>query len=95
MTYVRYDCPVDGCGWHHDGDWANMPPRLLVRQELSPGETLDLVLTQAAREAAAAVDAVLREHLESHDVVDWLRTVQRLRMELGQYESDIQPHTVP
>jgi hypothetical protein len=81
VTYTRYDCPVDGCDWHYDGDPSNTPPHRQTQQELSPKETTrDIMLTQAAREVAVAVDAALREHLESHDVVDWLRTIRRLKM---------------
>lgn len=72
-------CPVDGCDFDLAVASANAaadPIRIRVGQPL--GDAID----ESARENAAAREAALRTHLETHDVMDWMRTVRRLEQEL-------------
>ncbi len=80
-----YTCPVDDCPWEYD--------RATV-QRRAPTQGAPRTYT-SAREAIAAWarainavdDAVAREHLESHDVIDFVRTIARLRDQLAAHEA--------
>ena len=72
-------CPVDGCDVDLAvvaADAAADPIRIRVGQPLS--EAID----EASRENAAAREAVLRTHLQAHDVFDFVRTIRRLEQDL-------------
>lgn len=83
-------CPVDGCNFDLAAASANAaadPIRIRVGQPL--GDAMD----ESARENAAAREAALRTHLETHDVMDWMRTVRRLEQELyNAGPTGVRPH---
>lgn len=81
-----YLCPVDGCTWQLD-ELALPPTRIVVG-----AVSLDEALTASARVSAQATEAMLREHMDTHDVFDFLRTIQRLNQDLYQGQSGIRPH---
>lgn len=88
MTRMRtalYLCPVDGCAWQLDE--LSLPPT-----RIAIGPDLDAALTANAKASTQAMEATLREHMETHDVVDFLRTIQRLNQDLAQGHSGIRPH---
>jgi hypothetical protein len=80
----RHECPLDGCGWTLD--LATVPPSTgmsVMPVGASPEDQLSVALKDAAVNLAKAVEAALRAHFDTHDVVDFLRTIQRLRDELA------------
>lgn len=77
MTTTRYECIVDGCDWHYDE-----PPladgRIAVNLA-AYGRAASLADALANRQAT---ETALRTHLESHDSIEWARTVNRLQTAL-------------
>lgn len=65
-----------------------------VFQDLSP-EGINEGISKVANERARKTEQVLREHLESHEVLDFLRTSKRLENDLYQQHSGIRPHIYP
>lgn len=74
MTTTRYGCIVDGCGWHHDE-----PTGLDAPQWPAGAQSVEEAAHRAAIERAIGQEPVFRAHLESHDVIDFARTIRRLR----------------
>jgi hypothetical protein len=84
-------CPITGCGWHLD-----IPPAHVVSEpQLVDGQvrfrTIDF----------HKVEAVLREHLNYHSVLEWLfevqsqeKRIQILRTELQSIKENIVPSYV-
>jgi hypothetical protein len=66
--------------------------RYLLPAGMSGQEAINAAVNEVALRRARETEAVIREHLESHDVLDWVRTVQRLQMELAQIDGGIRPH---
>lgn len=85
-TYVL--CEVDGCDWRLNTDqqgearWVFLGP---TREDFDDAARR-YTLTHAAK-----VERLLREHLESHDVVDFMRTIKRLETDLARQESAGRP----
>jgi hypothetical protein len=73
-----YECPVDGCGWvlSQEAYERQRPP---IRADGAP-------------QVGQWLKAILRQHLETHDVFEWVDTVLRLNQELAQQHSGIRPH---
>lgn len=86
MRVTIYQCPVDGC------DWELQPESLPAARVLVGGATLEEALAASASASAKTMEAVLRDHLAVHDVLDFLRTIQRLNQHLAQFDSGIRPH---
>jgi hypothetical protein len=86
-------CAVDGCGWMADTDEPSATRT--VARFTSPADTIDDAISRASRDRAAELEVILREHAESHDVLDYLRTIQRLNADLAQQGSGIRPHVYP
>lgn len=81
-------CPVDGCDVDLAAIIEAVPPAP-IRVSADLGEAL----LEAGREGAKARDAALRAHLETHDVLDWMRTVRRLEQELyNAGPTGVRPH---
>ncbi|MFF4600574.1 hypothetical protein [Amycolatopsis sp. NPDC001319] len=88
-----WECPVDGCDWTLSQlDYERNRPPLRAKVTLDAAGAPQLDIGQAIVADAKHLDGMLREHLETHDVVDWLKTVQRLNQELSQFDSGIRPH---
>jgi hypothetical protein len=79
-------CPVDGCEWRLS--MAEVELRTMVTGFTLDRETMEIV----ARKQAETTEGVIRQHAESHDVLDYLRTIQRLRTDLAQQDYGIRPH---
>lgn len=77
-------CPVEGCEWTFN-------PLVLPAPRFLLADTGELV-SQTTDEEAEVTKKTVRDHLESHDVFDFWRTIQDLRQELAQYGSGIRPH---
>lgn len=85
-----WTCPVDGCDWKLNQDQSSKAERYEVR-DLTP-EGINEGISKVANARAKEMEAVLRDHLDSHDVLDFLRTIQRLNQDLAQFNSGIRPH---
>lgn len=73
-------CPADGC----DVDLAVIIKDAAadpIRIRIGESQSLSEAIAESASENAKARDAAIRAHLETHDVLDWLKTVRRLEQE--------------
>jgi hypothetical protein len=86
------ECPVDGCEWTMDPDAGAGPVQYTVRTDLPWNEAVSAAVAEVALRRAAEVERLVREHAESHDVLDYLRTIRRLEQDLAQQGSGIRPH---
>lgn len=81
---TRYLCPLD-CGWHHDetppdfSDPTALHP--FIPQDWAAG--MDGMAAGFAAGQLAVVEAAVREHLETHPLVEWVAEVARLQRELN------------
>lgn len=65
-------CPLSSCPWTLEKDGAEPAghkPRIVEPENV-------------AREIAMAADAIIREHLETHALLEWVQEVTRLRAQL-------------
>lgn len=93
-------CPVDGCPQPHADLVAKILNTPIAKIKISmdairiggPGGALNDAITAGITERARAAEAVLRRHAESHDVLDYLRTIHRLNCELDGRRAGIRPH---
>lgn len=76
MTTSRYLCPLD-CGWHHDQP-DPMPDLALAKLPL-PTPDLAYVLTLGHLHG---VEAILRAHLETHTLLEWVQALQASKQQL-------------
>lgn len=83
----EWPCPVDGCDWRlRESDVEFGPQR-------GAGPTLEDAINAMAAGRAKAIDDHLRAHLESHDVLDFVRTIRRLEQELyNAGPTGVRPH---
>jgi hypothetical protein len=68
---TRYTCPIDSCGWVHDD------PGPFQRELVEAGDPHDVV-----RQHFLAMEDLVREHLETHSLLEWAQEVDRLKAEL-------------
>ena len=70
-----FSCPVDGCGWAH------------MEPELDPGidaHTLagafgpGVMAQVATNQRTERIEKTIREHLRSHDSLEWLKTIHAM-----------------
>lgn len=85
-----WTCPVDGCGWKLGMDQPASHRRYFFK-DLTP-QGVSEGISAAATASAKETERVLRDHLESHDVLDFVRTIHRLNNDLAQVNSGIRPH---
>lgn len=77
-------CPLEECDWKLRTDLGALPVRYVVA-DLTP-EGISAAISQVARKRAEMTEEVIRQHLGTHDPIDYLRTIVTLRQRLGQYE---------
>lgn len=90
MTYGSpfINCPVDNCLWSYNTD-SGGPTRYVV-EEFTP-DGIDTAISKLAMARAAATDTAIREHLNSHELIDYVITINRLRDKLRRAEALISP----
>ncbi len=75
----RMSCTVDGCDWFHD--------------DAGPDPHLALPTTEHIRHVMLlhyrGVEAVLAEHLATHEPIEYLRTIQRLNSRVAELEQQL------
>lgn len=97
-------CPVDGCDWSLDIDSLDMQHAVIARVRrdwftvdglLTRPGAIETFVGETVQARAKVIDEMLRAHLGTHDVLDWLKTVRRLEMDLAQSGRCLRPHVVP
>lgn len=84
---TRLTCPVTGCRWTHD--------------DPGPVTNISAVMHAAPEEAAKMpltshwvnLDQVIRDHLGTHSLEDWVRELARLRDEAAGYRKALEAIT--
>ncbi|WP_327066806.1 hypothetical protein [Kitasatospora sp. NBC_01302] len=92
MTAVaRYFCPLD-CGWHHDQAALDFTDRdrLYPIADLPCPEGVDLIAFGAAAGELQAVDAIVKAHLETHELIEWVQAVGRLKTERDRLTAELE-----
>lgn len=87
-------CPVDHCPQPHAADVRdalNSPPVLRIRAGVPLDRALDEGIRAQVLEQSGQVERILREHLESHNVFEFVDTIRRLEKELLEHA----PERVP
>lgn len=85
MNIPVYECPADGCDWQLSQlDYERNRPPFRAKLTIDADGVPQLDMTAIVEANAKHVDRMLREHLETHDVFDWVKTVQRLNQDLAQ-----------
>lgn len=84
---TRYLCPLTACNWHHDkpgpDDWTTRLVQPTAEWVAAcDGDYLEAITYATAEAEHARIDSVLREHLATHRVENYLREIQELRAEL-------------
>jgi len=74
---VFYECPLPDCGWTH-GEFPPAPGNLEPM-----AATFDRATVMLARQFARGAEQGIRAHLETHELVEWVQEVSRLRAEVG------------
>jgi hypothetical protein len=69
-TRVISHCPVSACGWQHE----EPPPSF----EGAEGLTVEDLAADATRRHFAALEEVVKAHLETHSPLEWVQEVRRL-----------------
>lgn len=77
-------CPLEQCDWKLRVDDSVSPVRYVVR-EWTP-EGISAAVNEVAQKRAQDQEDAIRQHLATHDPLDYLRTIASLRQRLGQYE---------
>lgn len=81
-TYIV--CPLEECDWKLRTDVDPTPARYVVTEWTAEG--ISAAVSAVAHQRAQATEHTIREHLDDHDPLDFLRTIAALRQRLGQYE---------
>lgn len=75
-------CPVllesGPCAWKIRTDQHTGPEARPVALMAVPGGVVDRAIRRFLIDQAADMERILREHLETHDILDWLRTIRQL-----------------
>lgn len=93
-----YGCPIDDCDWTYDPDaQPPMPLAVLLDTDPTGGEStfagLAAAIGRAATERAKRDEDNLRAHFDDHDIVDFLRTINRLNQDLyNAGPTGVRPH---
>ncbi len=69
---TQYLCPLN-CGWHHD---RGVPDCTGV-----PGSTTEEIVLAALMRQYAADEVFIREHLETHVLLEWVTALRDARAE--------------
>ena len=70
-----YRCPLSGCKWSHT------EPR--PTSHAGDGATIEESVTNALRAHFAALEAIVRAHLETHPLAEWAQEVRMLRDQIS------------
>lgn len=99
-----YSCPLPECLWTlREEMTAHVAFRIdqaTVATAMIPGPYQDVArgrveaaISQASLEQAETLENEIRVHLESHDVLDFVRAIRLLEQQVYQQDSGIRPHS--
>ena len=71
---TRYECPLGSCGWTREDPGPDASE--------GTGETIEQAAANAVRAYLLRAETAIREHLETHSLLEWAQEVMRLRGEL-------------
>lgn len=74
---TQYLCPL-ACGWTHD---QGVPDFSGV-----PGGTVEEIVSAGLMRQYAADEIVIREHLETHGLLEWVTALQDVRAERDRWQ---------
>jgi len=77
---TRYLCPLE-CGWHHDRPPLPLPTDASV--PIAP-EAIQHMASTLLHQDMERVETALREHLDTHTTVEFVRVIHDLRVEVAQ-----------
>lgn len=90
--FTRYYCPLE-CGWHYDQDQPQPGDGLSAPLVQRADESFQDVVARAAGETARAlmeeVDGALREHLDTHTVLQAVTKAAEFRGERDQVRATV------
>ncbi len=72
---ARYECPIGSCTWTHDTAGPDLSE--------GTGETIEEAAFSSVRAHLLRVESVVRDHLETHSLLEWVQEVMRLREDAG------------
>lgn len=71
---IRSFCPLD-CGWHYDRPEPDPTELACARPDLTSFEIAQILITGQLQQD----EEVIRGHLETHELLEWVQAVARLR----------------
>lgn len=77
---TRYECPIGSCEWTRD-DPGPDPSE-------GTGETIGQAAENAVRAYLLRAESAIREHLETHPLLEWAQEVMRLRDQAWRADRD-------
>jgi len=77
---TRYECPIGSCPWTRDDPGPDASE--------GTGETIEQAAANAVRVYLLRAESAIREHLETHSLLEWAQEVMRLRGELDREKRD-------
>lgn len=88
-----WTCPVDGCEPRWEFTYGMFVYRgpMTLPIDFTSADVREAI-TRAAKLDVEQMQAKIREHLQTHDVLDFLTTIERLASDLAQQGSGIRPH---
>lgn len=90
--FTRYYCPLD-CGWHYDQEEPRPGERLTEPLSQRPDESFQDLVTRLAGDTARAhmqkVDDALREHLDTHTLLQAVTKAAEFRNQRDQARATI------
>lgn len=81
---TRILCPLD-CGWHHDVEDPTLNPATATMPLPTPDLAYMLGLGRLH-----AVEGILRAHLETHQLIEWVQALQVAKQRIGELERSAQ-----
>jgi hypothetical protein len=98
-----YACPLPECLWSLSESLVadvefRVNPEVVARSMTSgpyqeaAWKNVEVAINQVAFERAEALEKEIRAHLESHDVLDFVRAIRSLEQQLAQRDSGNRPH---
>lgn len=85
-----FSCPVLDCSWTATTADVMAAENTVTK---ASGPSIDEAISAISVARAKAVDAFLRRHLETHDVVDYLRTIRDLEQQVyNAGHTGVRPH---
>jgi len=97
--FTRYECPLRTCEWHHNEPFPTdilaitLHPDAATLAECN-GEYMTAAGLMTARAERQRVEGIIRAHVETHSVEEWMREVQTLRGELAEARAAVAPQGI-